>query len=130
MMKKEIFVPEEFEYVARWVVKRDKIKPDSLRWNDSSGWVYAFVKGKKVMYIGLTGGVLRSRLDGYSYITDPYSKSGQTDRLRGLIRGCIESSKDVYICGLRIEDQEEIKACEDRLIVKYDPPWNIQKPVI
>lgn len=128
-MNKEKAILREFEYVTRWVIKGGTIKPESSRWEDSSGWIYAFVAASRVMYVGLTTRLLRSRLDDYSYHKDPYLKGGQPDRLRNLIRSSIETGQTIDIYRLRCSDPEKIGAQENALILKYDPPWNKQRPM-
>jgi hypothetical protein len=49
-------------------MKGPKIGPLSFDWKDHGGWLYAFVVDGEVKYIGLTGRVLRGRMDDYSHI--------------------------------------------------------------
>jgi hypothetical protein len=69
-----------FSPVTQWVMKGEKISPESFKWEDHGGWLYAFVVEGEVKYTCLTNRVLRGRLGDYSH-----RRNSQTDRLRGLI---------------------------------------------
>lgn len=122
----EELLAEGFEPLTYWLLRGDKIKPESIGWDNVSGWIYAFVVEEQVKYIGLTAGVLRTRLDNYSYITDSYSGGkGQTDRLRGLILDVIKPGGEVTIYGLRHPGDDGIRTKrESELIRHFNPPWN------
>jgi len=55
-------IRQGFEPVTEWVTKGNKVGPRTFDWPNHGGWLYAFVVGGDVKYIGLTDRVLRSRL--------------------------------------------------------------------
>lgn len=111
---------EGSKYVTAWVLRNQKIKPESLDWDDSAGWLYAFVvDDKTVKYIGLTDTVLRSRLDHYSYGPQSTSK-----RVRQSIMFELKRGKSVSIFGRRESSKIRLQAEERRLIDAVKPSWN------
>lgn len=108
-----------FQPITEWVRKGDRIKPGTLEWKDSSGWLYAFVVGEEVRYIGLTINALRSRLDQYSYRVGEQGK-----RVNRLIASEIDSSNAVMIAGCSDIEPDDLEAEENRLIGEFRPSWN------
>lgn len=108
-----------FERITEWVMKGDKIQPRSFDWKDHGGWLYAFVVGGEVKYIGLTDRVLRSRMSDYTHM-----KHSQTTRLRGLIITELTAGRSVQVFGWRQSDKATLVAEEGRLRGTYRPPWN------
>ena len=112
-----------FNLIATWLIDGARIKPLSLDWQDQSGWLYAFVVGEEVMYVGQTGRVLRSRLDDYSYITEE-----QLTRIRSNLHHQIEAGKIVEILGWKCGEKTQRDEEEETLICEVDPPWNRTLP--
>jgi len=111
---------EGFEPITRWIIKKGKIKPESLHWEEAISWLYAFVVDEKELkYIGLTTRVLRSRLDDYSYITEE-----QCERMRALIMSELEKGRTVSIYGKKVEEGIDLFSEEARLRSELSPPWN------
>ena len=84
-----------------------------------SGWLYAFVVEEKVMYVGLTERILRSRMDDYRHI-----KGEQTIRMRELISAKLKANRDVLVYGRREYDSDTLWAEEAKLRRMLDPAWN------
>lgn len=99
----------------------------SLKWDECSSWLYAFVADQRVRYIGLTTNVLRTRLDGYSYQKGDLSK--ELNRVGALIRQTLENNTPVTIYGARRVDKtpDELDTEETALIQLLDTDWNIAK---
>ena len=117
----EILIADGFERVTEWVINENKMKLDSLCWTDSSGWLYAFViNNEAVHYVGLTGRILRSRMDNYRDNVEE-----QTVRLRELITAELEAGRAVSVYGLRVPDEKMMKATEYRYRRELNPPWNL-----
>ena len=112
-----------FNLIATWQIDGARIKPSSLDWQDPSGWLYAFVVGEEVMYVGQTGRVLRSRLDDYSYITGE-----QPTWIRSNVQRQIEVGKIVEILGWKCGEKTQREKEEETLIFEIDPPWNRTLP--
>jgi hypothetical protein len=108
-----------FLRLTEWELRNDKIKPQSTDWDNCSGWLYAFVTGGLIRYVGMTSFVLRSRLDGYSYQAN--------DRVGGEIYSLLSEGRSVEIYGARRQDasEGELKAEESALIQAFDPDWNV-----
>ena len=82
-----------FQQFTSWEIRNGKIKPEMLDWDNCSGWVYAFVTGGQVRYIGIASTVLRSRLDGYSYqLNDPVGAN---------IKEILKNGAEVMIFGVK-----------------------------
>lgn len=109
------FVP-----VVRLVVRNGRLKPEHLNWDDRSGWLYAFVEGNDVKYIGKTINILSMRLDAYSYGGD------QGKRIRTWALDVLANGGELWLYGLRIQDWEFMDREEMRLIRHCRPPWNRQ----
>ena len=109
-----------FVEITAWDLYKEKIKPRTLKWEESGGWIYAFVTEGRVRYIGMTGHVLRTRLDSYA------NQVGEPMRER--IKECLNGRCDVAIFGLRRPqvNETEIKAEESRLIAMFKPDWNVR----
>ena len=118
-------ITEGFEHVSNWTREGDRTKLAHLNWEEKAGWLYAFVVEGTVMYIGLTTGVLRSRMDHYRHL-----KQDQPARLRELIEGELDDGQGVLLYGRHIRDGQSLIREEARLIHELDPPWNIAKPVV
>jgi len=88
-------------------------------WTDHGGWLYAFVVDNEVKYIGLTDGVLRTRLDHYRY-----SRESQNARLRDHIIAELSASRRVQVFGWRQRDKSILVSTEIELIAKHRPAWN------
>jgi len=114
-------ISDGFEPITRWIIKNGKIKPESLEWKDTSGWLYAFVVDEKELkYIGLTTRVLRSRLSDYSYISEEQCK-----HKRELIKSELDKGRTVSIYGKRMKEEEDnLHGEEERLRRELEPPWN------
>jgi hypothetical protein len=95
----EDLIADGFKPITRWELRGQRIKPASLAWDDSAGWLYAFSVARSVRYIGLTAGVLRTRLDNYSYGKDPYTQGSQCERIREAILAELVAGKEVQIHG-------------------------------
>ena len=111
---------EGFVQITTWRAVGDGIKPKSLEWQDHGGWVYAFVVGDEVKYVGLTAKVLRTRLDHYSYGTQDTNA-----RLRSLIETALALGDEVMIFGLPVSDRDEMEREELRLRSELRPEWNL-----
>ena len=110
-----------FQKVSEWVLSEGRIKPKTLDWEECSSWLYAFVVDGKPRYFGITGMVLRSRLDHYSY--------QHADRVQRLIMAELNAGRAVEILALRrigFSEQERARE-ESRLIDKYGTDWNIRR---
>ena len=110
-----------FERLTQWVMNNERIKLESLAWDEVAGWVYAFVANQRVRYIGITQNVLRSRMDSYRDLKD--------DRVRSLIRRYLESGELVEIYGIRRQGVHpiDLELEESALIAKYETDWNIRR---
>lgn len=110
-----------FEPLTRWTIQGDRIKPESLDWEESSGWIYAFVVQGRVRYVGITRMVLRSRLDGYSYQVG--------DRVRKSIQACLlkEQAVEVYGAKRRGVEKKALEAEESKLLKQFTPDWNVRE---
>ena len=110
-----------FERITNWDPYEDRIKPRSLKWQDVSGWIYAFVADDHVRYIGMTTRILRSRLDNYAHqVGEP---------MRERVRECLNNGCNVEIYGLRRPSvgEAQIKAEESKLIAEFKPDWNVRE---
>ena len=114
---------EGFKHISNWVRDDGQTKLAHLNWEERAGWLYAFVVDETVMYIGLTTGVLRSRMDNYRHF-----KQDQPARLREHIEVELANGKDVLLYGRQVPAGESLVVEEARLIRELDPPWNIAKP--
>lgn len=110
-----------FEPVTRCTLQGDRIKPESLDWEDSSGWIYAYASQGCVRYIGITTMVLRSRLDGYSYQLG--------DRVQRLIQDCLLKEHAVEVYGARRPgvEKEALEVEESKLLRQFRPDWNVRE---
>lgn len=109
-----------FRPIVTLVPIRDRFAPDDLSWKDRAGWLYAFVSNDKVMYVGLTANVLRSRMDHYRH-----SVGDQGKRLNRLVLDELAAGRTVKIYGLEFEDPDGRADEEFRLRQEYAPPWNL-----
>lgn len=109
-----------FEILAEWEIRKDKIKPSSLDWKESAGWIYAFATDDRVRYVGKTINVVRSRLDDYSHI--------HNDRVGALIKSALESGELLHIYGLRSNaiDNLDLEIEESKFIEMFKTDWNIR----
>lgn len=109
-----------FQYLTSWEIRNGKIKSRVLGWDDCAGWIYSFVTGDKVRYIGISTTVLRSRLDGYSYQIN--------DRVGALIKNALDNGEDVKILGVKRPgiDKLDLETEESALIAEYEPDWNVR----
>ncbi len=111
-----------FERITRWVLSVDKIKLESLGdWEESSGWIYAYVVANRVRYVGITTMVLRSRMDAY--------RDMRNDRVRPLILAALVAGEEVEIYGLRRSgiSKADLENEESRLIRKFESDWNVRR---
>ena len=113
-------VAEGFSKITEWEWRNPKIRLASLDWTESSSWLYAFVVDDRVMYVGLTERVLRSRMDNYRD-----SPGDQNERLRELIKAELGTGHRVDVYGKRDVPAEDLHCEEDRLRREWDPPWNL-----
>ncbi len=109
---------EGFEREGPWELPGKYLKPPNFR-RQGAGYLYAFVVGERVCYIGKTEGVLVDRLDHYRYRKDEHAT-----RIRDLIKDAIMAGESVEIYSYRIEDEEERGAKETRLISELQRAWN------
>jgi hypothetical protein len=109
-----------FQQYTSWEIRNGKIKPETLDWDNCSGWIYAFVTGVRVRYIGIASTVLRSRLDGYSYhLNDPVGAN---------IKKVLKNGAQVKIFGVKRPERtkSELEKEESMLIKQFDPDWNVR----
>ena len=109
-----------FEPITEWLLTNRGIALAGLDWNENSGWLYAFVVGDEAKYVGLTRGVLRSRMDNYRD-----QKQDQGQRIRECIVHELEGGAVVKIYGLPINDPEFLVREEERLRAQLRPEWNL-----
>lgn len=112
---------EGFKREGKWELPGNLLKPTNngtFRRRGAS-YLYAFVIGERVCYIGKTEGVLVDRLDQYRYRKDEHAT-----RIRDLIKDAIRSGESVEIYSRRIVDERERDAEETRLISALQRPWN------
>lgn len=109
-----------FEPITKWIADNERIKLESLAWNDVSGWIYAFVVNDRVRYIGITTMALRSRMDSYRDLAN--------DRVRSLIRNCLEAGDCVEIYGLRRSGvtPRELEREESAFMEVFRTDWNVR----
>jgi len=93
-----------FERITHWELHKDRIRPHSLAWYDSTGWIYAFIAQSQVRYVGITTMVLRSRLDSYSHQV--------ADRVRASIRkrGHTKKGTDLFVLTFCVVNDSENKS--------------------
>ena len=110
-----------FMYLTDWMLKGETIKPDTVSWDTTAGWIYAFVVDTQVCYIGITTGVLRSRLDSYSYQIN--------DRVGACIKAELQSGRIVEIYGMprKLVPQADLEREESQLISVHSPIWNVRR---
>lgn len=110
-----------FARLTHWEVHKDRIKPNSLKWKDSAGWIYAFVAEGRVRYVGITTMVLRSRLDAYSHHIG--------DKVREYIRTCLLQGHEVEIFGTRRPAIEKaaLESEESKLMKDFRTDWNVRE---
>lgn len=110
-----------FEHVTRWVRNNDTIKLESLAWEETAGWIYAFVSEGRVRYVGITTMVLRSRMDSYAHLSN--------DRVRQLVLECLNKGHEVEIHGLRRKgvSKAELEMEESRLMKALKTDWNVRQ---
>jgi hypothetical protein len=110
-----------FEFLTCWELRNEKIKPQTVTWDDCSGWIYAFVTEGRVRYFGIATTVLRSRLDGYAYQIN--------DRVGALIGALLNAGGKVEIFGTRRRgiSKTELEVEESRLIKMFSADWNVQE---
>lgn len=87
------------------------------------GWIYAFVVGNRVMYLGATGRDLKARLDEFETSHHPASM-----RIRERIRKALMEGKEVEICARPGPDPDALRREADDLTDELDPPWNRVPP--
>jgi hypothetical protein len=107
-----------FGPVVRLVERGNRLAPETLSWEDQSGWLYAFVCAGEVKYIGRTINVLRSRLDGYRYGKD------QGERIGAQCIAEIAAGAEVWLYGKPEPDHSALEREEAHLIRVFQPPWN------
>ena len=109
-----------FQKLTKWEIRKEKIKPATIDWDDCAGWVYAYVAEGKLRYLGITTSVLRSRLDGYSYQVN--------DRVGQKILNLLQRNVEVEIYGVKRPEVEKfgLEEEESRLIKELDPDWNVR----
>ena len=110
-----------FQFLTNWELRNEKIKPQSVAWDDCAGWIYAFVTDRRVRYVGIATTVLRSRLDGYSYQTN--------DRVGTLIGALLGNGVKVEIFGTKRTgvSKSELEKEESRLIEALATDWNVRE---
>jgi len=110
-----------FEKLTQWVALKQKMKLESLAWPENAGWLYAFVTANRVRYVGITTMVLRSRMDSYRDL--------RNDRVRALIRSCLERNEIVEIYGLRRPKTSpiDLEQEESMLIRTLETDWNVRR---
>jgi hypothetical protein len=100
----------------------------TLQWEECGGWLYAFVVDEAVKYIGLTSGVLRTRLDQYRDGSDSYGHESQCGRIKAEILRVLSAGHAVVIYGCRRPQwtKEALRVDERALIDEYRPTgiWN------
>jgi hypothetical protein len=109
-----------FQQLTSWEIRNGKIKPQTLHWDNCSGWIYAFVSGVNVRYIGIASTVLRSRLDGYSYQPN--------DQVGANIKEVLENGAEIKIFGVKRPERtkSELGEEESMLIKRFGPDWNVR----
>lgn len=112
-------ISEGFEYITEWARLDGKTVLADLTWDDTSGLLYAFVMGNTVMYVGVTGRILRSRTDNS---TD--NKEEKAARIRALITKELEAGRAVMVYGRSESDSDKLVSEEARLRKYLDPAWN------
>lgn len=90
-----------FDLISQWRRSEKGIQVAHLDWVDCAGWLYAFVSDGTVKYVGLTGGVLRTRLDQYRDGADAYGHETQCGRIKARILHELQGGHSVLIYGLR-----------------------------
>ena len=113
------FLEMGFKPIVTFHLKGDRFAPDSFSWKDSSGWLYAIVTEGEVKYVGLTGRVLRSRIDDYRH-----GVGEQGSRINGLVLELLRAGKAVQMYGKLAPDASFREAEELRLRTEYSLPWN------
>lgn len=110
-----------FGLLTSWQVRNGKTKPDTTEWDVVSGWIYAFVEGRTVRYIGIATTVLRSRLDGDSYQIN--------DRVGAEVLRALKYGKDISIYGVKRRgvSKEALEREESALIARFDTLWNVRR---
>jgi hypothetical protein len=88
-----------------------------------TAWIYAFVVGNRVMYLGATGRDLKARLDEFETSHHPASM-----RIRERIRKALMEGKEVEICARPGPDPDALRREADDLTDELDPPWNRVPP--
>jgi hypothetical protein len=125
--------PEEllghgFRLIAQWTLDGQGIRLTTIDWGESGGWLYMFVVDGAVEYIGLTGGVLRTRLDQYRDGKDAYGHETQCGRIKAAIANQLKAHRVVEIYGLKKPfcTKEVLASEEKRLISAYRDSglWN------
>lgn len=121
-------VEKGFEPITEWIPRGHGIGVATLRWEECGGWIYAFVVDGTVKYIGITGGVLRTRLDQYRNGKDSYGYESQCGRIRSEIIRELSARRTVEIYGSRRPNwtMDALKADENLLIDEFRPLgiWN------
>ncbi len=113
--------------VTRWELDGRAIRPyalheavaDTQGQARSKAWIYAFVVGNRVMYLGATGRDLKDRLDEFETSHHPASL-----RIREQIRKALMEGKEVEICARLGTDPDTLRQEADDLTDELDPPWN------
>ncbi len=86
-------------------------------------WIYAFVVGNRVMFLGATGQDIKTRLDAFETSHHPASM-----RIREHIRKALMEGKEVEICARPGPDPDTLRREADDLTDELDPPWNRVPP--
>jgi hypothetical protein len=112
--------------VTRWELDGRAIRPYALPEPEdgdpaarAKAWIYAFVVGNRVMYLGATGRPLKDRLDEFETSHHPASL-----RIREQIRKALMEGKEVEICARPGTDPDTLRQEADDLTDELDPPWN------
>jgi hypothetical protein len=116
-----------FETAGEWLLDGDRIKL-SIRPEEGSASVYAFVLDGEVVYIGKTETCLRSRMNGYRN-----GKGSQVTnvRVRGLIRAALTQGSRIEVLAASPAPMDwnglpvsTVVGLEAGLIELFHPVWN------
>ena len=108
-----------FEPITLWLVREARIKPASVTWQDTSGWVYAFAVDHTLKYVGKTVRLLRERLDDYTAGKDAYGHETQCGRINSLIAAELSMRRSVDIYGWKERSTALVAAKENYVLTKY-----------